>query len=210
MKLNLGFNLFSKAGATGHVFLLGSGIARDKGLAYSGFLLPWTTVAVVPTVPQIMNFAIEALTKDNQKVVVRGSLTATLNPTATVSKFDFTVTKETGAYTSQWQQVMQSLVIERILRAVLGKIKDLDVKEAVSSQQIIEDEVIKLVGGNALAAHGINVTSCSVPKIDPVDEEIRDAIGATEREAMLTTADKARHTRQMTASQNERDLGEFE
>ena len=49
--------LFRSAGATGHVFFLKNGRTRDMGLAYSGFIGPMTTVAIVPTTPQILNFA---------------------------------------------------------------------------------------------------------------------------------------------------------
>jgi hypothetical protein len=202
--------LFSKAGATGHVFTITKGKINNRGLAYSGFLFPWTTVAVVPTTTQIMSFSLEALTKDKQVVIVKGSLTATLDPIKAVSKLDFTVNPSTGSYTSQWQQILNARIMELILRAVLGTVKDLAITDAISSQGDIENAVLKQFGSSDLSSDGINVTSCSVPKIDPGDDEVHDAIGAAERELMLTKADLARHERQMTASKNDRGIKTYE
>jgi len=123
--------LCRSAGATGYVFFLKNGRTKDMGLAYSGFIGPKTTVAVVPTTPQILNFAIDAQTKDKQNVVVRGSLTATFIPQTAVSKFDFTIDPKNGGYLGNWVQVLNAKVVERVVRAVLDKVKDLDVEEAL-------------------------------------------------------------------------------
>lgn len=202
--------LFRSAGATGHVFLLNGSGRADKGLAYSGFIGPMTTVAVVPTTPQILNFAIDAQTKDKQGVVVRGNLTATLIPNTAVSKFDFTVETKSGGYLGNWVQVLNAKVIERVLRAVLDKVKGLDVEEATRSQKDVEDAVTTALGENAFSADGITVNSCSIPKIEPADEEVDGAIGAQERQTMLTAADRALHQRRLKASENERAVKEYE
>lgn len=202
--------LFRSAGATGHVFFLKNGRIKDVGLAYSGFIGPKTTVAVVPTTPQILNFAIDAQTKDKQSVVVRGSLTATLTPSKAVSKFDFTVNPKDGGYVSQWEQVLNAKVIERVLRAVLNKVKELDVETAIQSQKEVEDAVTAALGQNTFSSDGITINSCSIPKIEPSDEEVEGAIGAKERQTMLTEADKALHDRRLKAAENERAVKEYE
>lgn len=202
--------LFRSAGATGHVFFLKNGRIADRGLAYSGFIGPKTTVAVVPTTPQILNFAIDAQTKDKQSVVVQGSLTATLTPSKAISKFDFTVNPKDGGYVSQWEQVLNAKVIERVLRAVLNKVKELDVETAMQSQKEVEDAVTAALGENTFADDGITVNSCSIPKIEPNDEEVEGAIGAKERQAMLAEADKALHDRRLEAAANERAVKEYE
>lgn len=202
--------LFRSAGATGHVFFLKSGRVRNKGLAYSGFIGPKTIVAVVPTTPQILDFAIDAQTKDKQAVVVQGSITARLVPETAVSKFDFTVDARNGGYLSPWQQVLQATVIERVLRAVLNCAKVLDVETATHSQKEVEDAVTQALGADAFSSHGIVVESCSVPKIEPSDEDVGEAIGAQERQTMLTEADRALHERRLKASQNDRAIKEYE
>jgi len=202
--------LFRSAGATGHVFFLKNGRIADKGLAYSGFIGPKTTVAVVPTTPQILNFAIDAQTKDKQSVVVQGSLTATLTPSTAISKFDFTVNPKDGGYASQWEQVLNAKVIERVLRAVLNKVKELDVETAMQSQKEVEDAVTAALGENTFSGDGITINSCSIPKIEPSDEEVEGAIGAKERQTMLTEADKALHDRRLKAAANERAVKEYE
>ncbi len=202
--------LFRSAGATGHVFFLKNGRIANKGLAYSGFIGPKTTVAVVPTTPQILNFAIDAQTKDKQNVVVQGSLTATLTPSTAVSKFDFTVEPKSGGYIGNWVQVLNAKVIERVVRAVLDKVKDLDVEEATRSQKVVEDAVTAALGNNTFQNDGITIDSCSIPKIEPGDEEVEGAIGAQERQTMLTDADKALHDRRLKAAANERAVKEYE
>ncbi len=202
--------LFRSAGATGHVFFLKNGRIANKGLAYSGFIGPKTTVAVVPTTPQILNFAIDAQTKDKQNVVVQGSLTATLTPSTAVSKFDFTVEPKSGGYLGNWVQVLNAKVIERVVRAVLDKVKDLDVEEVTRSQKVVEDAVTAALGNNTFQNDGITIDSCSIPKIEPGDEEVEGAIGAKERQTMLTDADKALHDRRLKAAANERAVKEYE
>ena len=203
-------SLFRSAGATGHVFFLKNGRVADKGLAYSGFIGPKTTVAVVPTTPQILNFAIDAQTKDKQSVVVQGNLTVTLVPQTAISRFDFTVDTRNGGYLGNWVQVLNAKVIERVLRAVLNKVKELDVEDATRSQKEVEDAVTEALGRDAFAQDGITVDSCSIPKIEPADEEVEEAIGAQERQTMLTEADKALHGRRMKASENERTVKQYE
>lgn len=202
--------LFRSAGATGHVFFLKNGRASDRGLAYSGFIGPKTIVAVVPTTAQILNFAIEAQTKDKQAVVVRGSLTAALIPQTAVSKFDFTVESRNGGYLGNWSQVLNAKVIERVLRAVLPKVKELNVEEATRAQKDVEDAVTAALGKDAFAEDGIIVNSCSVPKIEPSDDEVENAVGAKERQTMLAEADRALHERRMKASENERTVRQYE
>jgi len=202
--------LFRSAGATGHVFFLKNGRIVNKGLAYSGLIGPLTTVAVVPTTPQILNFAITAQTRDKQTVVVRGGLTVTLIPAAAISKFDFTVNAKDGSYVTQWEQVLNATVVERVLRAVLVKVMDLNVEEATRSQKAVEDAVTAALGDNAFAGDGITLKSCSIPKIDPADDGVKGAIGAQERQAMLTEADRALHERRLKASTNERVIKTYE
>ncbi len=204
------FTLFRSAGATGHVFYLKNGHVADKGLAYSGFIGPQTTVAVVPTTPQILNFAIDAQTKNMQNVVVKGNLTVTLVPQTAISRFDFTVETRNGGYLGNWVQVLNAKVIERVLRAVLNKVKELSVEDATRSQKEVEDAVTEALGRDAFAQDGITVDSCSIPKIEPADEEVEEAIGAQERQTMLTEADKALHGRRMKASENERTVKQYE
>jgi SPFH domain / Band 7 family len=203
-------SFFRKAGATGRVFFFSNGRANDKGLAYSGFVGPKTTVAVVPTTPQILNFAIDAKTKDKQDVVVQGSLMVTLTPTTAVTKFDFTVNTKDGSYVSGWQQILNAKVIERVLRAVRDKVRDLEVPDATRSEQEVEQAVTDAVGKDAFSVDGITVASCSIEKIEASDDEVGNAIGAEERQGMLTEADKALHDRRLKASQNERAVKQYE
>jgi regulator of protease activity HflC (stomatin/prohibitin superfamily) len=204
------WTLFRSAGATGHVFLLKGGKTDNKGLAFSGLIGPMTTVAVVPTIPQFVSFAIAAKTKDLQVVTVQGNLTVSLIPEKAVTVFDFTVNPKTGSYITPWDRSMNARMIEQVLRIVLAKIKELDIAVAVQSQKQIEDAITNALGGNMFAAEGLTVTSCSIPKIQPQNAEIDDALGAKERQAMLVESDRATHDRRIQQVTNDRAVRQFE
>lgn len=201
--------LFRSAGATGHVFFLKDGTRIDKGLAVSGFIGPTTTVAVVPTTPQILNFAINAQTKDKQRVTVSGNITVLLVPIDAVQKFDFTVDVGSGSYKSDWLKILNALIVERAVRAVHAKLRDLNVEDATRSQKEVEDAIMAELGADDLATNGISVTSCSIPKIE-ADNDVAAAIGARERQAMLAEADRAMHDRRLMAAANDRAVLAFE
>jgi|GEM_PF-2656865 len=208
--MQMPIRLFRKAGASGHVFLLKNGEIKDKGLAYSGWIGLKTTVAVVPVTPQIIPFSIEAMTNDKQNVVVRGSLAVTFVPGTAVAKFNFTVDPQSGSYTDNCMPIVNARVIERVLRAVLGKTKGLGIEEAVRSQQEIEDAIIETIDKEAFLADGISVDSCSVQKVTPKDDDVENALGSRERQAMLAEADAALHGRRMKAAENERKVKQYE
>lgn len=201
--------LFRSAGATGHVFFLNKGEITNKGLAYSGLVSPWTIVAVVPTTPQIFNFSVDALTKDKQQVTVSGSLTLSLDPSAVVRKFDFTVDTSRGGFTGNWNQVLNTLVNERIVRAMNEKVRTYKVADVILAMNELEAAVMGEFVADTPELNGVIVTSCSIPSIE-ADEEIGETLGATEREAMLAAADKARHDRRIKAVENDRAVKELE
>jgi len=201
--------LFRGAGATGHVFFLKNGRVKDKGLAYSGVIGPQTIVAVVPTTPQIVPFSIEAQTADKQGAVVRGALTVTLAPAVAVRKFDFTVDPARGGFLDNWSQALNTKVLEHVVRAVLERVKTLDVETATRSQKDVEDAV-RAIDREALRADGIELDSCSIPKIDPKDQDVANAIGAQQRQLRLTQSDRALHERRLKAAENDRSVKTYE
>jgi hypothetical protein len=202
--------LWSGAGATGHVFFLKNGKIINKGLAYSGFVGPRTTIAVVPGVVQTIPFSVDARTSDKQQVIVIGSVTATFVPTEAVRKFDFTVDLF-GSYQGEWEQTSNAAVIEKVLNPIWEKAKTLSVEDATKSQKDFGEAIMAALSQDAtLVVYGIKIESCSVTKVRASDDAINTAIGATEKESMLTTADTARHTRQIAAAANSRAVREYE
>ncbi len=204
--------LFRRAGATGHVFLLKSGRVEDKGIAYSGLIGPATTVAVVPSVPQIIDFVVEARTKDNQVISVSGNLKVTLKAEMAVKNFDFTVNVKDGAYTNMWERALQALVTEQVFSPIRDKAKEILIAEALSSHMVFEDAVKAKVSteNNPLAHKGVLFDSSSIAAIEALDEEVDEAIGAQERQKMLTEADRAVHQRRLKASANDRAVATYE
>jgi regulator of protease activity HflC (stomatin/prohibitin superfamily) len=206
------FKLFRGARATGHVFFLNRGRARNKGLAFSGYVGPMTTVAVVPTTPQILDFSIPARTQDKQTIIVTGNVKVALVPATAVSKFDFTVNTKDGSYLSPWDQPLRAIVIEHVLGPVREKAKELGVEAAIQAHKDFEDLIKTRISerGNPLAGKGVNVESCSVAKVDASDKEVEQSIGAKQRQEMLAQADKALHERRLKAAENDRAVLEYE
>lgn len=205
------FIFFSSAGATGNVFLFKDGTIRDKGIAYSGFIGRATTVAIVPTTMQTVNFSLEVQTSDKQTANVSGSVQVLLNPKIIVSKLDFTVNKESGGYLNQWQTVFQALITEKIPGPIRAKAKEISIVDIVNAQKELGDQLqTSLAAEKSLSDFGILVQSCSVSKIAPANSDILRAIGATEKEALLTKSDEATHKRQMSAAENDKALKTFE
>lgn len=205
------FIFFSSAGATGNVFLFKDGTIRDMGIAYSGFIGTATTVAIVPTTMQTINFSLEVQTSDKQAANVSGSVQVLLDPKVIVSKLDFTADKENGSHLNQWQTVLQSLIVEKIPGPIRAKAKETGVVNIVNAQKDLGDELqTALLAEKSLSDFGILIQSCSVSKITPSNSDIAKAIGAEEKEQLLTKADKATHTRQMAAAGDTRTLKQFE
>lgn len=203
--------LFRSAGATGHVFLLKDGRTDGKGLAWSGLVGPWTTVAVVPTTQRILDFTVETRSKDNQNVTVTGDIKVRLEPLEALPHLDFTVNPKNGTYVGTWEEELRAIVVAEALRPIHDKAKDLDVEIATRSQQAFEDAVeagIAIPEGS-LAKKGIIFESCSITKVE-AEEEIEGAIGAKERQAMLTLADTALHKRRIEAAGNDRAVRTYE
>lgn len=212
--------LFHGAGATGHVFFMKNGKTVDKGIAYSGFIVSTTTVAVVPTTSIILPFSVETRTKDKQAITVTGDIKISLETGKAVEKFDFTV-NEKGSYLGEWGSNIRSIVIEKVLGPVHTKANSLNVDIAIQSQKDFETmimDTMNVVNGNStplstestLLNKGIKIESCSVTKIEPGDDEIIEAIGSKEKEDMLTAADNARHGRRMESVKNDRAVKMYE
>lgn len=204
-------DFFSKAGANGHVFILKNGTTKSKGLAWSGFVGPKSTIAVVPTTPFTIDFVVIAQSSDKQEVRATGSLVVNFTPAQAVSKFDFTVDIN-GAYKDSWPNKVKALVINEVLNPIRSKIKNLTVVGSTVAHSELSTEVMtaSAVDNNLFTTNGMTVVSCSITNIESTNDEVSEAIGATDRQVMLTTADTAVHTRQMEAAKNDRALKEYE
>lgn len=202
--------LFSSAGATGHVFFFKNGKPVNKGLAYGGLIGPMTTVAVVPTTAQIIQFVIKALTKDNQQVTVAGNLTIKLDPVIAALNFDFTVDPSNGGYQGNWQETLNALTLQHVVRAVLASVKEMDIELAIRSQNTVEEAVTATFAGNRFNTVGVTVDSCLIPKVEPSNDDVLKSIGAKERELRLAEADNALHQRRTNAAVNDRAVKQYE
>lgn len=202
---------FRGAGATGNVFFLSGGKATNKGLAYSGFVWPWETVAVIPTTAQVLDFEVDARTADKQSATVTGNIKVTFDPTVAISKFDFTVNKD-GSYLCQWEEALRAFVVEQVFAPIREKAKSLGVEVAIQSHSDFEQAVTESMANvsNPLADLGIKFESCSIAKVECDDDEVEEAIGSKERQEMLVGSDRAMHERRLKGVQNDRAIKKFE
>lgn len=204
--------LFRSAGATGHVFTLSRGRSRDRGVGWSGWIGPATTVAVVPTVTQVINFSAEAYTSDNQSVLVSGAVQIRFAPAIAKEAFDFAVDPRNGGYQSEWETLLQESIAKTVLNPIRLNAAKCRITEAVTAQVSFETAVDEAIAGatNSLAVRGVKVEGCSVSLVRPTDLKVGGAIGATEREALLSQADNALHNRQLKAAQNNREVRTYD
>ncbi|MEK7201926.1 MAG: SPFH domain-containing protein [Patescibacteria group bacterium] len=207
-----GITLFHAAGATGHVFTLSRGTFQDRGIGWGGLIGPMTTVAVVPTIAQVVNFSVEAYSRDKQQITVSGCIQARLNGQVAKSTFDFTVDNHSGGYRSRWEALLQQSMIDQVLGPIRTQALELDISTAVTSQPQFEETIRRAIAGetNSLVARGVTIESCSVSTVEPSDDEVNEAIGSEEREGLLSAADTARHERRLKAADNERRVRAFE
>ncbi len=205
------FNFFRGAGATGNVFFLSGGKAKNMGLAYSGFVGPKTTVAVVPTTAQVLDFDVDARTEDKQSITVAGNIKVTFSPAVAVAKFDFTVNKD-GSYVSSWEEALRAFVIEQVFAPIRNKAKSFKVETSLQSHQDFETSVSGSLSGadSPFASLGISFESCSIARVEAEDEDVAEAIGSKERQTMLEGSDKAIHERRLKGAQNERAVKKYE
>jgi len=208
IKSFFGIKFFKGAGATGNVFFLKSGTPDDKGIAYSGLVGPKTTIAVVPTSPQNFSFSLRAVTKDLQRITISGGVIAILTPARAVKSFDFTV-DENGMYKEDFDSKLLSIITEQILNPLREKVADLDVVAVIKSHKVLA-EAITTMDKTALEEQGIVIKNCSIASINADDSKIGEAIGAKEKEDLLTTADKAKHDRHMESIENDLKAKEAE
>ncbi len=201
--------LFRGAGTTGHVMLFKNGKHKDMGVGWSGFIGLKTTPAVVPTGPQIYDFSVEAQTKDIQQLSFSGRVTVSLNPQIVVTNFDFS-TNEQGSLLHSWMNDVKNIVTEKVLNPVRTKALTLKVSEAIKSESAFETAIFDVISKDqVLVQKGINVLSCAITMVS-ADEDITNALGAKDKELMLTEADNARHERQLTNSKNTRAVREYD
>ncbi len=149
--------LFRGAGATGQVFSLAHGKVKDRGIGWSGFVAPWTTLAVVPTTPRIVSFSIEAYTQDMQKITILGSLQVQLHPSVAIKTFDLTVDTRRGTHLDRWETVLQALLVEHLHQPIRSKAHEVTTEEAVTANRQFQDAVTHAIVGpdSPLAPLGI-------------------------------------------------------
>ncbi len=201
--------LFRHAGAAGQVFsLTRNGDYQNRGLGWSGLVGPFTTLAVVPTNQHAIPLIVEARTKDRQTVSVSGTVQITLSAEQALKAFDFTVDIRNGGAKGQWQRDLQTNVTSALRSAVMQLVATKNVDEVVVAHRQIEESITAHAA--SLTQFGARIVSCSIENVEPEDDEVSEAIGAEEREKMLTEADAARHARQMNALENSRKVKETE
>ena len=208
----LGLYLFRSAGTTGHVFTVSAASARSRGVGWSGWIGPRTLLAVIPTIPQMIYFSQEVYSKDRQLARVSGCVQVMLQPEVVRNTFDFTVNRFRGSYDANWQADLNAVIVEQTLSPIRETARRLTLVEAVLAQAEFEISLQRAIAGSGgvLESRGITVAACNITQVAPANADLAEAVGAAEREGILTEADTARSRRRQEAAANERGLKQYE
>jgi hypothetical protein len=203
---------FQKAGATGHVFRTRFGRRTALGLAWSGLVLPFDTLAVVPTTTQTVELNLQLQTADRQEIVVAGSVLIRLVADAAVATFDFTVDVRSGAYLEHWRDSVRIVVLEQIQKSVRRHAAAVAVSAAVADPAGFEAAIQAALehAQSVLGGRGVQFEACMLTQVTPGDRKLAEALGAGERQALLAAADAAIHERQIKSAEHSRVLQSFE
>jgi regulator of protease activity HflC (stomatin/prohibitin superfamily) len=214
MKL-IPFTFFKSAGPNDFVAFTRAGRERKTGRGLAGFLLPGTSVVVVPLGVKTVNFAVSERTKDNQLVEVTGELVV-VNTADMRKYFDFSVEPENGMYRNDPTVAIEDQVRIAVRTPIRAMLASMTV-EAVGAEvgkisetlnAAVADENSDLM--QRLKRYAIKVESVSVKSAEPADEDLSEALGAREREEMLTAMDDAIADRRRRAAEKDRDIRKYE
>jgi SPFH domain / Band 7 family len=195
--------LFNQAGPNDYVFK--GGELAKQGLGLSTWVLPRTTVAVVPTTQLKKAFEYQLVSQDGQGFTVTGEIVFEIDPKIASKKLDFTVDPLSG-------QPKTDAIVEagestaNILRPHFLKFAAArDIKALNNARHELEDQIQQVVGGLPASATGIKIIQVAVARSEPADARIAAALRASVAEQLLGEADAALAERQKKAEEYRRE-----
>lgn len=210
-----GIRYFNNAGPNDYVVFTRGGkeIAQGNGLA--GFLLPSTSIVVVPLGVKTVNFLVTERSKDGQMIAVSGEMVV-VNTAEMRKHFDFSVFPQNGNFRKDPTAQIEDQVRIAVRNPIREKLAVMDVSEVGAGAAVIDQMLVAEVldaDSNLmkhLAKYAISVQSVSVKSAVPEDDELAEAIGAEKREEYLEAQDDAVANRRLNAAEKDREIREYE
>lgn len=211
---NLGLALFTHASPTDYVVHIKNGKTKNQGLGLSCRFGLTSKIVLVPTVLQEIPFEVKATTKDSQLLSVVGRLVGNLNAEHSKNIYDFSVDPLDGVYRNDGLNNAKSVVKNLIDRIIKNLIKEKDLTEIVGKESKLQNEISEKIAQEDVQALfsklAFETQESVVNTVRPVNSDVASAFGAKEREAMLSDADNALHTRRKAAAKNQREIQQYE
>lgn len=193
---------------TDHVVLYKSGRKVREGAGLGGIVfMPTATAAAVPMDSRDDIFSVETMTTDYQTVVIQGLITFRIADAGlAVERQDFSIDLRTGRHTGEpMKQIVERLraIVMSACRDALGR-SSLDA--ALNKSEELSAVAMRTITADAgLRADGIAVDRVLVLSVKPAPE-IKKALEAKLREALLREADTALFERRRAATADEHAL----
>lgn len=203
----LGFK-FITTRPTDHVVLYKSGRKAREGAGIGGLVFtPTATAAAVPMDSRDDFFSVETMTADYQTVTIQGLITFRIADAAlAVLRQDFSIDIRTGQHKGEpMKQIVERLrgIVMSACRDALGR-STLDA--ALNKSEELSAVAMRTVSADSgLKADGIAVDRVLVLSVKPAPE-IKKALEAKLREALLRDADTALFERRRAATADEHAL----
>ncbi len=214
MKL-IPFSYFTYAGPNDFVVFSRAGREKSSGRGLAGFLLLGTSVVVVPLGVKIVNWSVVERSQDGQRIRVSGEMVV-VNTEAMLEYFDFSVYPDNGIYrndpTAQVEDQVR-IAVRAPIRAQLAGMTVADISSNLANISSALDRELAAEDSELmkhLKQHAIKVQSISVQFAEPEDEDLSEALGATEREALLAAMDDAVADRRLRAAEKDREVRKYE
>jgi hypothetical protein len=203
---------FAKFEPNRYVFRYQGKKIRAEGAGLSFFyVVPTTSLIVVPTGSEDAPFMLSETSSDFQELTIQGQITYRISEPAKAAKMlNYTIDSQRLVYLSDDPQKLPERLINLALVVIKGTVQHLRLKEA-----IISADDIAFKAGKALAGHemvktlGVEILGLSVAAIKPTPATAK-ALEAETREEILKESDQAIFQRRNYAVEQERIIRESE
>lgn len=211
-----GIRYFNYAGPTDYVVQYRGGKRVFEGKGVSFFSGPRTTAAIIPTDVQAIPFAYTEHTSDDQTIVVTGEVRAVFDTAKAMDLYDFSVYITDGRYRKDGLRSAHESVQNALRQLVRSKVGQLPLKDTLHASGTLQQELTEIaLNENSNMAVlfknlGVDIQAISVNSITPDDDEVSEAVGAPERERLLSEADRAAASRREVAAEDDRRIRRYE
>jgi hypothetical protein len=187
-------------------------VAEGAGLSFFYFA-PTTSLVAVPVSSEDAPFMLSETSADFQELTIQGQITYRVaSPAQAAKMLNYTIDIERPGlgYQSEDPQKLPERLVNLVLVAIKGAVKNLSLKEAIVSSDDIAQKVHRALSGHDMVgALGVEILGLSIAAVRPTPETAK-ALEAETREEILRESDQAIFQRRNYAVEQERIIRESE